>query len=194
MTTVIYKNHEIQKQSFCVFDFYHFCIFISRRYVNFTMLRLISELFAIWVVEEKVVWIQIIFVSYAKNMCLRSVENLYQNNYFLHFGMFLNKNDKSWATWVCKSGIKYSNFGKVVRDVAVNFEHQAFSTNHKIICYLCNFCSVNKNSIIGKIEISDIIQVVGTCIPSLRTRWKRLQNNTDFEGMSNVPKCFSQMI
>lgn len=150
--------------------------------------------------------------EYVFNKCRKVISELVKNTYFEYFGMLLDKNEKSWApNCVCKSCVEYLRLWKSGKRSAFKFGTPTIwrePRNHLEDCY---FCSVNVNGLNTKnrakwqypstscvqrpvqrspdsSEPKNISEPLEQDIEGPSSS----QNDADFEGMSNEPKCFSQ--
>lgn len=140
------------------------------------------------------------------------ISELVKNTYFEYFGKLLDKNDKSWApNCVCKSCVEYLRLWKSGKRSAFKFGTPTIwrePQNHHEDCY---FCSVNINGLNTKnrakwqfpstscvqrpVPHSPDVSVPENISQPLEQENETpslSQNDADFEGISNEPKCFSQ--
>ncbi|CAH1113218.1 unnamed protein product [Psylliodes chrysocephalus] len=147
--------------------------------------------------------------EYVFNYCRKVISELVKNNYFEYFEILLDKNEKSWApNCVCKSCVEYLRLWKSGKRNAFKFETPTIwrdPRNHLEDCY---FCIVNVNGLNTKnraiwqysstgsvqrpVQRSPDSSVPKNICEQDTEGPSSSQNDADFEGMSNKPKCFSQ--
>ena len=150
--------------------------------------------------------------EYVFNDCRKVISELVKNTYFEYFGMLLDKNEKSWApNCVCKSCVEYLRLWKNGKRSAFKFGTPTIwrePRNHLEDCY---FCSVNVNGLntknrakwqypstscvqrpVQRSTDSSVPKNISEPMEQDIEGPSSSQNDADFEGMSNEPKCFSQ--